>query len=1289
MKKNLLFSITLSFLSFMGYSQCPKPYQISSNKKTTNSITLTWNSGDNSLTGDFEIEYGLKNFSLGTGTKVSSTIIGVQINNLKSNTQYDFYVTNKCGNTPSTSNVYKNYTIANYCNGDQFLDPGSEKNYSGVHNTSYTLSPNSSNKRISLEFESFHLSSHATLTIWEGNFPYGDPVAIFDDNSPPTKPIISKSKNGDFYVKFISSNIQNNAPGWVGKIDCIDKPQCNSPKYITPSNITENSVTLRWWKSTSNRTFIEYGPKNFDLGKGTTVDTFLNEITISSLNELTEYDFYLTEECEDNIYSDTERIAPITTKSVCDKNIFFRKINSYWINQVEIIGVNIESNEECQLEYGLKGFTLGQGTTKNYSSKDIVLQDLESGTEYDFYLRRKCGKILGAPIGPYSQTTNIDYCNEGKLFDRGGKDRIYTNYQKTRDRYIHIGNNNRARIKVNWIHLESYQQIKIYDGPDSNSPLLKHLRRSLSSNYKEFISSGNSDVIFFDIIGASYYSDNIKWDIDITCELTPNCEEVTDFKVNDSKLTHNQCELNWTKTSNLNDSYTIEYGLEGFEKGTGTIVQTNEDSITLEKLNKSSLYQAYITTNCGLGGQDNVYVTPITFKTTPNYFEGDKFTDDGGTENNIPKNQTKITTIYPKNMGERIRITFDYIDLLSRYSSSSLKLYNGTDTDSELIVVLKNTNDLKSKGSLFFSTNSNGAITVEFIGDEWYSNDYSTGWVASIISQPIPDCSEPFNISTTRFTHEEINLIWDSEEDVTEWSIEYGPTGFIRGNGLTKETKTKNITITGLSPVTEYDFYISSKCDSGNFNNYASVYSEKTRQDFTSGAILTSNDEVRKIYPDNIGERIRVEFINFDVNPDTGYTSALFHHRTIYLMFNILDENYYNRSNSYAFHYYSSPYSVISEKDDGSILYDQSLDDTSHWKAKIYSEAKPTCQIINEKHLLFQRVSDREVELIWEKTDDNIEYEIEYGPVGFSLGTGNTKEFNSNRQFSWPNLHRPGYNYYTEKKSTYKDNIIYYSSIIDNLEENTEYEFYITTKCADGFEDTYPIPKKTKTARNLLNEGIYHAYSSGQLKDGQFENTTIYPNSTNERIVATIKRLRIWGKYYYGDPLIIFNDNNSKDSNKILYSNFYRKEYYHDDVVIKSDNENGCLTFNYSLPTSHSFVYQLETLKKYDFSSFTYKGWIIEISSEPKENKLNIENFDSDTDIQLYPIPSKDYFFIKSKLNLEIKEIKITDITGRIVKKYFNTKVNQKHYFDLPNGVYYVIIKTENRDRIIKKIIVQ
>ncbi len=1285
-KKLLIFSL-LSLIAFTGSAQCPKPYQLSTNTKTTNSITLTWNSGNNSLTGNFEIEYGPANFSRGTGTKVYSSYIAVQINNLASNTPYDFYVTNRCGSTPTTSDIYSDTTTADYCNGDLFLDPGFENNYVGTYHESYSLATNTTNTRVSLSFDSFQLSPDATLTIWDGSYSIGTPLAVFDQNVTPTEPIVSKSSDGELYAVFESNNSQNSAPGWIGRITCVDKPKCTMPRFFSTSDITYNSIAFRWSKSTANRTLIEYGPKGFEIGTGIKVETYSNTITISNLTELTEYDFYLTEECDDLSLSDINRVS-FSTKAYCEPNISFGRLEAYELNQIKIHNVNFQLNESWQVEYGLKGFTPGEGMIENFSTTEAIIGNLESDKEYDFYFRNKCGERYGESIGPYSKKTNIDYCSEGKIYDRGGKDGIYTDYQRTRDLYVYIHDNTRARLKFNYVSLPNYEEIKVYDGPDSNSPLLKRLwRTGYSTNFVEFVSSGSSNVLFFEMVTNRYYSD-IKWDLDITCETTPNCEEVGDFKVNPFKLTHNQCELTWINTLDVNDSYIIEYGLEGFERGTGIILNTDENFIILSNLDKETIYQAYITTACALGGQDNVYAKPVTFKTTPDYFGGDKFTDDGGTENNIPENQTEIITLYPKAERERIRLNFDYIDLLTNSYTGSLKLYSGIGTDSPPMVQLYNSNDFTTQGSSFYSDDPNGALTIEFMVNSSYVNYYSRGWEADVISELIPDCDEPFNISTTRFTHQEINLAWESEIDVTEWQIEYGPASFVKGSGIVTNTTDKNILISGLSPDTEYDFYIFSKCSTDNYNYYTPAYKQKTRKDFSSGAILTSNDGVSVIYPDNVNERIRFEFTNFSLQS----SNSSYNKSQVVVNFKN-DLKSYNYYSCYDFYYDSNLfYPMVSEKEDGSISIIQNIDGTSYWEAKVISEPKPTCQITNEKQFLFQRVSNTEVELIWAKNDENITYKVEYGPIGFTLGTGIIQEFDSNRQFLESELRRPYHTYNTEN-NRFDENLIYYSMIFDNLQEDSEYEFYITTICPDGFVNIYPVPKLVKTTPNLVSTGIYHGNSSGEMRKrkvwtilGQLENTTICPNSTEDRIEATIKRLEI-PQYTGGDPFTIFDHYNTKDESKVIFSRNWDINYYDDPIVVSANNDTGCLTFNFSHANSTSWSYLPKTLEQFD-NGFGYKGWIVEITSVPKSS-LSLEDIDNIRNIQLYPNPSNNYFYIKNNLSSEIKEVTINDISGRPVEQYFNTNFNQKLYFNLPSGIYFVNIETKNNTKSVQKIIVK
>jgi len=83
-------------------------------------------------------------------------------------------------------------------------------------------------------------------------------------------------------------------------------------------------------------------------------------------------------------------------------------------------------------------------------------------------------------------------------------------------------------------------------------------------------------------------------DFTIFCE-TPNNLNVTD-------ITHISVMLNWANANEVK-AVNIEYGLSGFQIGTGTVISTTETAIALNGLTPNTAYDYYIIANCDV---DNV-----------------------------------------------------------------------------------------------------------------------------------------------------------------------------------------------------------------------------------------------------------------------------------------------------------------------------------------------------------------------------------------------------------------------------------------------------------------------------------------------------------------------------------------------------------------------------------------------------------------------------------------------------------------------------------------------------------
>lgn len=94
------------------------------------------------------------------------------------------------------------------------------------------------------------------------------------------------------------------------------------------------------------------------------------------------------------------------------------------------------------------------------------------------------------------------------------------------------------------------------------------------------------------------------------------------------------------------------------------------------------------------------------------------------------------------------------------------------------------------------------------------------------------------------------------------------------------------------------------------------------------------------------------------------------------------------------------------------------------------------------------------------------------------------------------------------------------------------------------------------------------------------------------------------------------------------------------------------------------------------------------LSSEPFDNALSITSVTTDSNaVTLYPIPSNDFIYLDSKMQIE--SIAIFDISGKLVLQLAN------YNSDIPipistlkNGMYLVKIQTEQKQQIIKKLLV-
>ncbi len=104
-----------------------------------------------------------------------------------------------------------------------------------------------------------------------------------------------------------------------------------------------------------------------------------------------------------------------------------------------------------------------------------------------------------------------------------------------------------------------------------------------------------------------------------------------------------------------------------------------------------------------------------------------------------------------------------------------------------------------------------------------------------IVGSP-PSCLSPGSLTASNITHGSAELDWTENNAATEWEIEWGVAGFAQGSGNTVITSTKPYSITGLTDLTNYEFYVRSICAAGDTSYWAGPEAFQTPVDINCPA---------------------------------------------------------------------------------------------------------------------------------------------------------------------------------------------------------------------------------------------------------------------------------------------------------------------------------------------------------------------------------------------------------------------------------------------------------------------
>ncbi len=714
---------------------CPTPSSLRASHITQNTATLSWNTGGAS---NWVLEYGLRGFTPRSGTFVYNVSNPYTLTGLTSGTTYDFYVRDSC----SSNNL---------------------STWAGPYNFNTISCPTPSSLLAT------HITQNTAMLSWITGgasnwvleyglrgFTLGNGIRVRTATNPHTLTALTSGITYDFYVRDSCGN--NNLSTWAGPYN-FNTISCPTSSSLLATHITQNTAMLSWATGGASNWVLEYGLRGFTLGLGTFVYNVSNPYTLTALTVGTAYDFYVRDSCGSNNLStwagpyNFNTISCPTSSSLLATHITQNTAMLSWITG---------GASNWVLEYGLRGFTLGNGIRVRTATNPHTLTALTPGTTYDFYVRDSCGSgNLSTWAGPYNFNT-ISCPAPSSL------------------RASHITQNTATLSWItggasNWVLEYGLRGFTLGNGIRVRTATNPHTLTALTpgTTYDFYVrdSCGNNNLSTW----AGPYNFN-----------TISCPTPSSLRA--SHITQNTATLSWATGGASN--WVLEYGLSGFTLGNGIRIRTATSPHTLTGLTSGITYDFYVRDSCG-GGNLSTWAGPYNFNTI-----------------SCPTPSSLLATHITQNTATLSWITGGASNWVLEYGLRGFTLRNG-------IRVRTATNPHTLTGL------TPGTTYDFYVRDSCGNNNLST-WAGPYNFNTI-SCPTPSSLRASPITQNTATLSW-ATGGASNWVLEYGLRGFTLGNGIRVRTATNPHTLTGLTSGTTYDFYVRDSCGNNNLSTWAGPY---------------------------------------------------------------------------------------------------------------------------------------------------------------------------------------------------------------------------------------------------------------------------------------------------------------------------------------------------------------------------------------------------------------------------------------------------------------------------------
>ncbi len=247
-----------------------------------------------------------------------------------------------------------------------------------------------------------------------------------------------------------------------------------------------------------------------------------------------------------------------------------------------------------------------------------------------------------------------------------------------------------------------------------------------------------------------------------------------------------------------------------------------------------------------------------------------------------------------------------------------------------------------------------------------------------------PTCMQPLNVIVSNINADNATIAWTDVNGASSWIIEYDTTGFTPGLGNTTPATSNPFELTGLNSSYTYDIYVSAFCGGSDYSDYSQVCTFTTQ-------ICNTSDQCQYTLNlhDSYGDGWNGNYITiYSDNILVGtYTVASGNYEA---SFNV---GLCDMSNT-RFEWHTGSYSgetsfeILDPAED--IIYSCS-DGSTLSSGATFTNFTVTCSAqicLKPTNLTATNITTTSADLSWTARNGETSWNIEYGPAGFTPGTG-------------------------------------------------------------------------------------------------------------------------------------------------------------------------------------------------------------------------------------------------------------------------------------------------------------